>query len=174
MSDTEVPVTYATASTWSLLACRRLNYLSALGKANPCLRALLQHARHARPWVRQIKADLLKLQFATPKLGGLPSPLIDVDAWACRAIAHTGAWRTYLPAWSTSDSLVDGEPTLMACVLCGKLVAAQGMGAHLFRSHQHFMIATLFCAGYGICPVCLEVVPSRFCCTHHIHNSTTV
>ena len=60
------------------------------------LRALLQHAGRDHPWVRQIKDELLQLQTATPKLGGPPSPLLDVDVWVRLAIAHKSAWRTYL------------------------------------------------------------------------------
>ena len=80
-SDHDVRVTFAVPSTWSLLRCMRLRYLSTFKKASPFLRALLQNSGAQTKWVKQIILDLQDLRDSTSKLHNLPPPAVDADAW---------------------------------------------------------------------------------------------
>ena len=98
---------------------------------------------------------------------------VDVDARVRFAIARTYAWRAALSLWRSSLSPVDDAPIHVARAICGKSVAVQGMGAHPSRTHHHFRLARLFCAGDGRCPVCVAAYPSRLRRMHHVQYSTT-
>jgi len=78
-SDHDVRVTFLVQSTWSLLRCLRLRYVSTFKKASPFLRALLQNSGVQSKWVQQIILDLQDLRDSTPKLHNLPPPLEDAE-----------------------------------------------------------------------------------------------
>ena len=98
-TDAEVRVTYEVPSTRSLIACRRLSYLSSFSKASPFLLALLQHNGRLHPWVRQIQIDLQAFQAATPKLAAMPHQCLGVDAWVRFAAQFKGTWKKRVVAW---------------------------------------------------------------------------
>ena len=171
MCDEEVRITCAVPSTRSLLLVRRLTYLASFQKASPFLRALLQHGGRLHPWVAMIQQDLAGLQATEPKLADLPLPYLDVDARVQFACAHPGAWRRYLRVLPTPSDPEAPPSTFVACLVCGKVVAARGLGSHCAKRHQLARLARFYYDDTGICPVCQSHVPSRPRCVHHIHHS---
>ena len=121
-SDDWVRFTYEIPSTWSMLSCRRLSYLSPLRKSSPFLKALLQWAPQRHPWVTQIICDLQELRRDNPKLAGLPPPECDVDAWISFAIAHPHAWKAFLFKQKTSYMPDDLLAATLPCMICGTIV----------------------------------------------------
>ena len=121
LTDEEVRSIYMLHSTNSLIACRRLRYLSSFGKACPFVRALLQGCEGNHPWVVQIRDDLVKLPAANPKLVSMPHPRLDVDSRVVLAITHPAAWRKYLKAWAHPHAMQREEIAKIICPACGKL-----------------------------------------------------
>ena len=143
MCDEEVRITYEVPSTRSLLLVRRLMYLASFRKASPFLRALLQHGGRLHPWVLMIQADLAGLQMLEPKFSGLPSPYLDVDAWARFACDHPGAWRRLLRVLR-SPSDPDGLPSIdIECPICTKVVAARGARIALRKTSSICVLGAL-------------------------------
>ena len=170
LTDEEVRAIYCLASVASLIACRRLSYLSSFGKASPFLRALLQGGTRAHPWVAQIQEDLSELQRVTPKLASLPPPQVNINVWVDFAISHAKAWKRFLKAWNSPFGESSQEDSKIACIECGKLCVSKGLGAHQLKEHGKIRIARLFRESDGICPVCHLQCGSRQHCIHHIHH----
>ncbi len=116
--------------------------------------------------------DLEELRAVTPKLQFLPPPNEDVDAWVVFAIQFPKAWRKFVRAWQTCDSPVLADTAFTACIICGKMIAHKGLGAHCARAHAQYRLARTFCTDDGICPDCHVQFPSRLRCMHHIHHAT--
>lgn len=121
----DLRVTDQVASTWSLIACRRLRYLSSFKKASPYLKALLQNEGKLHPWVRLVIHDLEELQGCSPKLHMLLPPSLDVDAWVAFAIAYPKSWRKFIQAWLTSASPVQTDVLMGTCAFCWKTSRAR-------------------------------------------------
>ena len=129
---------------------RRLTYLASFRKASPYLRALLQHGGRLHPWVSMIQQDLAGLQTLEPKLSGLPSPYLDIDAWVLFACEHPSAWRRLLRVLR-SPSDPDGLPSIyIECLVCAKVVVARGLGSHCAKRHQLVRLACFYCDDSGI------------------------
>ena len=172
LTDEEVRSIYQAASTSSLLACRRLRYLSSFDKACPFLRSLLQGSEGRHPWVAQIKEDIALLQAASPKLAGMPHPQLDVDSWVVFAIEHPAAWRKLLKAWACPYAPLAVDQPKAACPECGMTVRQQGLGAHQASKHNKIRVARFFCDASGKCPVCQGEFGTRLRCMHHVNYST--